>query len=81
LNIVSLEWLERTIGILLFNINFNDNVILDSVVLWVYTSPLFTSLFIFQLNIECSLPCDASFKRALKLLFVGKSTDRVPGRT
>jgi len=46
LNVLTLEWLNGTVWALFLNINFNDYIILDSVVFWVDTCPSISSLFV-----------------------------------
>jgi len=46
LNVLTLERFNGTVWALFLNINFNDYIILDSVVFWVDTSPSISSLFV-----------------------------------
>ena len=48
LHIISLEWFKGAICVLFFNVNFDDDVILDSVILRVDSSPSVTSLHIYK---------------------------------
>ena len=63
LNVLTLEWLNGTVWALFLNINFNDYIILDSVVFWVDTCPSISSLFVLYRS-GCFLPYDVSFERA-----------------
>jgi hypothetical protein len=67
LNVICLEGSERAIWILLLNVSGFTPV---------HFSPFYNSFS----KIECTLPCDASFEIALRLLFIGRSIGRAPGR-